>query len=146
MGYHLRIAVVGLLFAIGACSSPTEGSPAPTSTKSTASSTAAQAVTAETIRACRALADDAGLADYWKKVANRQPDASSSMAAANAVRGLEVYLPVREVDPTVVASMKSATDAIAEDGTLPARPDEFRSVITPIVEACRNLDINMAVD
>lgn len=112
----------------------------PSSTESTL-----QPVAAQTITACRALADNQRLADYWKRVADGTSDASARVAAANAIRGLEVYLPMPDVDPSVVAAVKAATDAIAADGALPVRPDEFKAIVTPIVDACRALDIDMTV-
>lgn len=155
MGYGLRVAVLGLLLMVGACSSDSDdGAPRrpATTTSSLAPSTSASTsveptstASAETTQTCRALADDRDLADYWEKVAAGGADASASVAAANAIRGLEVYLPTPGVEQAVLDAVKSATDAIAADGTLPGRPEEFRAIVTPIVNACLAADVDMEV-
>src|SRR5262245_57168935 len=76
-----------------ACDGPTKAA-----STSASSASPASAVSAQTITACRALADDKGLADYWSKVANGGMDARSAVEAANAIRGLEAYLPMQDVD------------------------------------------------
>lgn len=155
MRYGLGVVVVGLLLVVGACSSDSDDaapppatttttSAAPTSSSSTATAPVSTAST-ETVQACRALADDQELAAYWEKVSAGGADASASVSAANAIRSLEVYLPTPGVEPTVVDAVKAATDAVAADGTLPGRPEEFRAVVTPIVNACIAADVDMEV-
>lgn len=144
------LAAVAALTAISGCSDEVDGAPAASITAITSSSARTapvDSVTAETITACRDLAEDEGLAEFWSEIHNTgQASAVSYVKAANAIRDLELYTQDPAVEDEVQRTMRDATLAIAADPTLPTRVEEFREVISPIVYACQEEEIDMGVE
>lgn len=153
-----RIVVLTLLSAaaivgIAGCSGNSNvGEENPSSSEAPAATTeesseSADSISAETIAACRSLADDEGLAEFWREVANNgSASAPAAMRAIGAVQRLELYTSDPEVAPDVQAAMKTATEAVANGAMTPMDVDKFRGVVTPVVDACQAEDIDMSVE
>lgn len=144
--------------AIAGCSSQVSGSPMSTppsaapATSTAPTTTSVKVVSAETIRACRGLADDKQLAKFWKEVSNGATSMSTFIVdgAIFAVQRLELPAADPLVETSVAAAMRGAAEAAAKmrkEWAASARfnATAFRDVITPVVDACQAQGIDMAV-
>ncbi len=141
---------------IVACSSPTDAKePAKTVTKTAETSvvtSAAPRPSGATIDACRSLATDKPLAEFWHEVAH-SPTVSGTLAmlAGNAVMSLGRYTTNPDVDPDVLLTMADSVDQMGDmnqeiaNGTAQFDIDRFKGIITPVVTVCEDAGVDMTV-
>jgi hypothetical protein len=153
---EVAVLVALAILLLSGCSTGTRTNAPPPSTvtvTSAAPNTKA-AVSAETIAACRSLAEDKHLAAYWRLVGNANgkelPPSEEQHLALFAVERLDRFTKDPLVDDVVGSTMRAAargadelSDEWVETGKLD--PDRFRSLITPIVNACQAHEIDMSV-
>lgn len=120
-----------------------------TAAETTATSPAANAVTTG---ACRSLADDEDLKKFWSDLANQGvTTGAQGMLAGMAVMRLGTYTPDPALDPAVADAMESAITAVGDMNVARASGAEFdvegfRGAITPVVTACQDAGVDMAVE
>jgi outer membrane murein-binding lipoprotein Lpp len=148
-------AAAAVVLLAGCSSTDDTGSVADRSTttnsSTSASSSSAPAADRATTEACRSLADDRDLAAFWRDIANTGTTTGArGMLAGAAVMKLGAYTADPAVEPAVAAVM---TTAVTEMGNLNQDiaggaqfdVDRFRNIITPVVTACEQAGVDMAV-
>lgn len=152
---HASALVLGAVVAavVVACTStaePNRPASAPSDTSATTSDPAPRA-SAVTIDACRSLATNESLAEFWRKIANgEQVIGADATLAGTAVTDLGQWVNSPELDVTVKGAMASAVllmAAMNQDrlNGVPFDVERFRSIVTPVVTACQDAGVDMAV-
>lgn len=149
-------AAAGMLLT-GCSSSDSTASPGPTQTSTTVPSTSVTATTTSaadstTTNACRSLADNEDLKEFWHEV-NNSPAVTGALAmrAGMAVMQLGVYADDTAVDPTVASAMSTAVTEMGNmnqeiaDNSATFDIERFRGIVTPVVDACLDAGVDMAV-
>lgn len=151
---------VSVIMLLASCSSSDDSTAAadqPSTTSSsppaasTSSSTTTFAADDATTEACRSLAEDEDLAEFWKQV-NNQPAVRGwvAMRASMAVMRLGKYTPDPAVESSVSTAMATAVtemgnmnQEIADGGQFDI--ERFRGIVTPVVQACQNAGVDMSI-
>jgi hypothetical protein len=147
-------AALAVTAALASCSGDSEAAPGTTTKTITASPTSGEneAISAETIIACRSLADDKNLAEFWHKVNNSEAVYGwDAQPATMAVMQMDQYAADPDVDTAVADVMKTAVVEMGNmneemaSGSTEFDIDRFRNIITPVVTACEDADVDMTV-
>ncbi|MGB3443970.1 MAG: hypothetical protein WBA97_34980 [Actinophytocola sp.] len=152
-----RLTLAGIAAAavlVTGCSTNDNTAAAPPSSRSTSttSETSAAAANTTTTDACRSLADDQNLKKFWADLANQgATTGAQGMLAGMAVMRLGKYTPDPDLDPAVADAMESAVTAVGDMNVERAAGAEFdverfRDAITPVVAACQDAGVDMAVE
>lgn len=152
--YALTVIVgAAIAAAVTACSAPA-GQPA-TVTKSQPSSVVTSAppkASGVTTDACRSLATDEGLAEFWRKLHNGEAVYGwDAQRASLAVLKLDLYASRPGVDPDVALTMSDSVDQMGDmnleiaGGTAEFDVDRFKGIITPVVTVCEGVGVDMTV-
>jgi hypothetical protein len=150
-----RLTLAGLAAAaalVTGCSSGDDAEAAPPPSRTPASTTTADTANTVTTDACRSLADDQDLKKFWSDLANQgATTGAQGMLAGMAVMRLGKYTPDPELAPPVADAMESAVTAVGDMNVERAAGAEFdverfRNAITPVVTACEDAGVDMAVE
>jgi hypothetical protein len=123
-----------------------------TTTAVVVSSSTASAADSATTEACRALADDPNLAAFWSDINNTGTTTGArGQQAGMAVMKLGAYTSDPAVDATVTTAMSTAVTEMGDMNQEIAAGtafdvERFRNIITPVVTACQQAGVDMAVD
>lgn len=117
---------------VAGCSSEPDAAPAPRDTQSAPSTTATPetsatpAANAATTDACRSLADDQDLKQFWSDLANQGVTTGVQGARASmAVMRLGTYTTDADVEPDVADAMEAAVTAVGDMNVARARGADF---------------------
>lgn len=154
---HALAVLVGAAAAavIVACSAPADaGQPAKTVSKSVPTSVVASptpSASAATIDGCRSLATHERLNAFWRKIANGETVTGyDATLAAMAVMGLGKWDSDPDLDPSVADAMTTAVRNMMSmnQGLAAGAPFDvarFKGILTPVVTACQDAGVDMAV-
>ncbi|WP_424231822.1 hypothetical protein [Actinophytocola sp.] len=153
-----RLTLAGIAAAavlVTGCSTndDTEAAQPPSrSTSTTPDTSAAPAADPVTTDACRSLADDQNLKKFWSDLANQGvTTGAQGMLAGMAVMRLGKFTSDPDLDPAVADAMESAVTAVGDMNVERADGaefdvEQFRDAITPVVTACQDAGVDMAVE
>ncbi len=137
-------AAVGITLALTGSDKAAESAQTSSTTAEPAGRSAP--IHADTITACRSLADSEQLAAFWREVNNgRTPSPIVAGHARMAVIQLGNYVDDPDVDPAVADAMAHAVVEVVGMTGKPLDVDEFRAAITPVVDACQALEVDMGM-